>query len=161
MSNKITVNKNTLKGWQQDIFSLIAEYDERKEEEAYQGLADYTINKSLGVTVAMPKGSGHTFLANYIASLHPTLLIYGKMDHYRKITDLFPLHQDTESLSLYEIFFALYKPGTHQPSPELVEIRKKFENKNAVVLDNSLSIPDDIKNFIYDSSRGMVIMLGH
>ena len=159
---KVQASKTAnLRPWQKDVFDQIDLYDDRRDSEMYQGMADFAVNKALSVTIAMPKGSGHTFLANYIANALPTLLVYHTMDHYKAITERFALHSNTETISLYEIFYALYKPGTHQPSLETTQIRKKFEGKKVVVIDNALSVPDDLKNFIYDSARGPVILLGH
>lgn len=148
-----------LRGWQEDVVKEIALHEEKRDSERMQSLSDFAASQALAVTVAMPRASGHTFLANYIASEYPTLLVYGNMHHYKEVTRLFPLHAGTETISLYEIFFAMYKNGQH-PGAELVEIRKKFDGKKVVVVDNGLSLSLDIKSFIYNSSRGIVVILG-
>lgn len=150
----------TLKGWQQDIIDEIESHDEKRDSQVCQGMADLSLNRSLSVNVAMPRGSGHTFLANYIASVYPSALVYGKMNHYKEVTAKFPLNSNTETFSIYEIFYGMYKQD-HQPAADLMEIRKKFEDKRVVVVDRAMGVSDDIKNFIYDSARCIVVMLGH
>lgn len=151
----------SLYGWQEDIISSIEAHGEKKDSEQFQGVPEFTLNRALGVSVAYPRGSGHTFLANYIAGKYPSLLVYTTMDHYRAVTKAFPLHKGTETISIYEIFYAMFKPSTHQPSQELAELQKKFENKSVVVVDNGMQVSEDIRNFIYNCARGIVVVLGH
>jgi hypothetical protein len=148
-------------GWQKDVIAHIEEHEDRRDSEAFQGMPDFTLNKALGITIAFPRGTGHTFLANYIASQYPTLLVYSKMDHYKEVTGHFPLNPLTETISLYEIFFSMYSNNNQHASTDLVDVRKKFDDKKVVVIDKGLSVSDDVKNFIYNSARGIVVILGH
>lgn len=150
-----------LEGWQEDVIKTIETHDAERENEQWQGVPDYVVNKGTGVTIAFPKGYGHTFLANYIASKYPTLLVYTSMDHYRELSKSFPFHQDTQTVSMHEIFYAVYKPSKAQPTPEFFAIRKKFEGKKVIVVDNALSVSDEIKDLIYNNSPCIVVMLGH
>lgn len=148
----------SLKGWQQDILNEIEAHEEKRESDQYQGLGDYTISRILGVTVAMPRGSGHTTFANLIASRYPTLLVYGRMDHYKRITGTYPLHEQSNTISIYEIFHGMYK--SNGPNVELQTVRDSIAKTKVVVVDNAMSVSEDIRNFIYDSACGLVVMLG-
>jgi tRNA A37 threonylcarbamoyladenosine biosynthesis protein TsaE len=148
-----------LRNWQKDVLAEIESHEEKRDSQVCQGMAEYALNKQLGVTIKMPRGAGHTTFANFIANKYPTVLVYGKMDHYKLITSSFPLNTGTETISLYEIFYALYKNPQH-PSAEIMDIRNKIKEKKVVVVDNAASVSEDIKNFIYDSAGGIVIMLG-
>lgn len=148
-----------LKNWQKDLIVEIEEHEEKRDSQLCQGMADYALNRQLGINLKMPRGSGHTTFANYIAHKYPSMLIYSSMQHYKSITYNFPLHAGTETVSMYEIFYALYKNPQH-PSSEIMEIRNKIKEKKVVVIDNASSVSEDIKNFIYDSAGGIVIMLG-
>jgi hypothetical protein len=157
----LDVDTVTLKPWQQDVFDMIDRHEECRESDQYQGIADYSVNKALGAIVALPKQSGHTFLANYIANKYPTLLVYDTMAHYQSLTARFSLNEATDTISKFEIFYALTSPSVHQPSPEFMQLRERFKNKKVVVIDNGLSVSDDIKSFIYSIAQGIVIVLGH
>lgn len=159
MSAKATPKTLPLKGWQNDIIELIEQYEETRDSDQFQGLSDFQLNRQLSATVALPRGSGHTTFANYIASKYPSLLVYGKMDHYKRITGTFALHQDSDTVSIYEIFHAMYKQNGH-PTSDLVELRNKIKSKQVVVIDNALSVSQDMKDFIFDSAGGIIIMLG-
>jgi hypothetical protein len=150
-----------LHGWQQNIIDCIEKHDELRDSEQYQGLSDYSVNRSLGIVAAFPRGSGHTFLANYIASVYPSVLLYNKMGDYIDVTKTFPLHNNTDTISTFEIYYALHKPDLRTPSPEYLDIRARFQQKKVVVVDKGLSLPDDVKHFLYDAAQGIVIFLGH
>jgi hypothetical protein len=150
-----------LRDWQKSVIAAIDSQDEFRDSEQYQGLSEYAVNKSLGVTAVFPRYSGHTYLANYIAHKYPTLLIYTNMDHFRKLTQLFPLHEGTETVSVYEMFYAVYKPTKHQPSPEFLELKKKFSGKKVVVVDNAQSLLVDMQDLLYNNAQCCVVMLGH
>lgn len=158
---KLTLATFELDGWMEAVINAIEAHPEKRDSEQYQGLAEYTVNKSLGVTIRFPRNSGHTLLANYIAAKYPTLLIYGNMDHYRKVTGNFPLHPGTETVSMYEVHYAAYKQSNIQPTPEFQELKKKFAEKKVVVVDNAGSVPQDLHDLIYHNSVGIVILLGH
>ena len=151
----------TLYGWQKDIINCIENHAEIRDSEQYQGLADYSVNRALGIVVAYPRGSGHTFLANYIASIYPTALIYNKMSDYISVTKTFPLHPATDTISTFEIYYALHKPDLRMPTPDYLDLRSRFQQKQVVVVDKGLAVHDDVKNFLYDVAQGMVIILGH
>ena len=147
-------NVAKLRNWQEDVINEVEQHEEKRNSEQYQGVAEYVTNKSLSVTVAMPKGAGHTFLANYIAGRYPTLLIYGRSDHYKTVTSRFVLHVNTQIISFFEIYYSMYKDSTHHPTPEIVEVRKLFEGKKVFVVDNAQSVGNDVKDFIFNSSQG-------
>lgn len=151
----------TLQGWQKNIIDAIENHEDARESEQYQGLADYSVNRSLGIVAAYPRGSGHTFLANYIASVYPTALIYNKMGDYIDVTKTFPLHPDTDTISTFEIYYALHKPDLRLPNPDYLDLRNRFQQKRVVVVDKGLAVHDDIKHFLYDVAQGIVIILGH
>lgn len=150
-----------LSGWQQNIVDAIETHDESRDSEQYQGLSDYSVNRSLGVVVAYPRQSGHTFLANYIAAKYPSVLIYRKMEDFKHMTARFQLHAGTDTLSMFEIYYALHKPDLMQPTPEFMELSKRFDGKRVIILDNGMSAPEDVKNFLYQVAQGIVIILGH
>ncbi len=162
MSGNTKDNKKAisdLKGWQKDILDEIDRHEDRRGSDQFQGLAPFALNKQLGVTVSFGRGAGHTTFANLIANKFPTLLIYGKMDHYKRVTASYALHDGTETISIYEIFHAMF--SNHQnPNGDLLGIRNRFEDKMVIVVDNAQSVSDDIKNFIYDSANTFVVMLG-
>jgi len=158
---KISPSNVTLLGWQQEVIDAIEKHESIRESEPYQGLPEYTVNKHLSVYVRFPRGSGHTFLANFIAHKYPCVVVYGKMSHYRQLTDFFPLHAATETVSQYEIFYAIFKPSNIQPSPDFMEVRQKFVGKKVVIVDNASSLSQDLQDFIYNNSEGIVVFLGH
>lgn len=151
----------TLYGWQQEIINLIDGHETLRDSEQYQGVSEYNTNKELGVTVCLPRSSGHTFLSNYIAHKYPTMLVYGNMPHYREVTGYFPLHPGSDTISVYELFYAAYKPSKHQVSSELLEFKKKLDGKKAIVIDNGMSLQQDLSDLIYNSSNCIVVKLGH
>lgn len=159
--SKNKVENVKLHGWQADIITAIDNHQSVRESDQYQGIADYKINRSLGINVAMPKGAGHTFLANYIASKYPTMLVYGNMQHYNNVIGRFALHGQTETVSKYEIFYAIRKSDIQMPSAESMQLRDRFQSKQVIVVDNALSVTDEIKDYIYGVSAGCVVMLGH
>lgn len=150
-----------LHGWQQNIVDAIEKHEEARESEQYQGLADYSINRSLGVVVAYPRGSGHTYLCNYLAAKYPSVLIYRNMEDFKTLSSRFQLHAGTDTMSMYEIYYALHKPDLRQPSPEYLALRKRFDNKKLIILDAAMSAPEDVKNFLYQVAQGIVLFLGH
>jgi hypothetical protein len=147
--------------WQKSVIDAIEGHEDLRESEQYQGVSDYAINSNLGIVLSMPKGSGHTFLCNYIAAKYPTMLVYSKMKHYVELAQRFSLHQDTDTISLFEIYYALHKPGLQVPSVEYMDIKRRFEGKRVCVVDNGLSLSDELKTFLYNVSQGIVILLGH
>jgi hypothetical protein len=150
-----------LLGWQQAVVDAVEKHDDSRDSEDWVGHPEYKLNKELGVTIAMPRGSGHTLLANYLASKYPSLLIYGDIEHYRKVTGYFGLHQNTETVSVYEIFYSVFRPSQMIPSPEFANIKRRFENKKVIILDNALSVQENIKDVIYNTARGAVVFLGY
>jgi hypothetical protein len=163
MKQTISPQKRTvqLKDWQKAVIESIDSYAGKVDAEVFGGMPDYTLNKALGVTMRLPRGSGHSWLANYIASEYPTLIVYGTMEQYEALTRSFPLHKDTETISIYEIFYAVFKPSVQRPTAEFQEIQKKFANKQVIVVDNSESVPPDMCDVIYNTARCSVVMLGH
>lgn len=150
-----------LYGWQEEVIRCINDHQSARESEQYLGIGEYTVNRALGVVMCLPRSSGHTYLANFIASRYPTLLIYGNMNHYRDVTSTFKLHPQTETVSMYEVFYSVYKPSKHQPTQEMMDMKKKFIGKKAVVVDNALSVPPDLRDLVYNSAQGAVVFLGH
>lgn len=150
-----------LYGWQQNVIDCIEKHTEQRESEQYQGLSDYSVNRSLGLTVAYPRKSGHTYLVNYIASLYPCVLVYNKMSDYMDLIKNFPLHNNTDTLSTFEIYYALHKPDLRTPSPDYLDLRARFQNKKVVICDQGLSVPVEVRDFLFDVSQGIVIFLGH
>lgn len=158
--NSLHLDKIQLYPWQQTVVDKINEHDSLRESEQYQGMPDYTINKALGVSIALPKGSGHTLLSNYIAAKIPSIVVYGNMNHYKEICK-YPLHPDSETISCYEIFYALYKPDVMSPSKEFLELRQRFNNKKVIVIDNAQSTHNEIKEFLFGVAHGPLVCLGH
>lgn len=158
---KIKSTDAKLLPWQQSVVQQIEKHPEIRDSEAYQGVPEFKINRDLGITVSLPRGSGHSYLANYLAARYPSMLLYHKMDDYKQVTQYFDLHPASETVSVYEIFWALYKPSSHQPSPELADIGKRLKAAHVIVIDNSLSVSEDVKNFVYDTASGIIVMLGH
>jgi hypothetical protein len=158
-----TKEKNTapLYGWQSDVVEKIVEHEERRESEQFQGLAEFHVNRQLSTTIIMPSGSGHTYLANYIASKFPSIVVYGDVKHLNEITERFVLHPQSETVSMYEMFYALFKPDVQQPAPELVELNQKFCTKKVVVVDNFLRVPAHVRDYIMGTVRGPIVFLGH
>ena len=150
-----------LRSWQQAVYDEIEKHMEMRESEVYAGCSDYQINRDLSIITAFPKGSGHSFLANYIAATMPSILVYKDLNHYTQATGNFPVHTQTDALSIFEIFYALHKPDVRVPNPEYMEIRQRMQSKRVTVVDNFMSLPQGIKDFLYESSSGIIIMLGH
>jgi hypothetical protein len=161
MSKQKETDASSLSIWQKQVIITIDGHEELRDSDQYQGVAEFNINRSLGVSIAMPRGSGHTYLSNFIASKYPSVLVYDTMKHFQQLTSRFPLHTNTDTISKYEIFYGLNKPDVRQPSPEFMAMRERFLNKKVIVVDNALSVSDDIKNFIYSVSNGIVVLLGH
>lgn len=155
------MNKIKLKPWQAEVISIIDDHARERESEAYQGMSDYDINRNLGISIALPRKSGHTFLANYIASKYACVLVHGDMKNFNTVTATFPLHAGTDCLSMFEIFYAMNKPSLHQPTQDLVDLNSRFDGKKVVVADNGIRIPDEIRNYLYSVSQGIVVLLGH
>ena len=140
---------------------MVDEHDETREEESYQGVPDWSINRDLSITAIFPRRAGHTYLASYLASTRPTTLVYRDVPHLKELTDKFPLHPESETISMYEIFFALYKPDIQTPSQEMIEMNKRFQCPRLVVVDNYLRIPHQIRDYIFGLAQGPIVLLGH
>jgi hypothetical protein len=54
----------------------------------------------------------------------------------------------------------LNKPDINNPTPELVELKKRFENKKLIILDESSKISQDIKDFLCNIDDCLVVLLG-
>lgn len=160
-SKEKDLSKVVLFPWQESVMLAIKRYSEMKESDEYQGISDFSLNRELGVRITMPRSAGHTFLANYIGAKLPTMMVYKTLNDYHNLSNTFALHPSTETISSYEIFYALHKPGVHIPNPEVLEIRDRIINKQVVVIDEAMSVSDDVKNFLLEVSPCIVIMLGH
>ena len=154
-------NQNViLRGWQSDVVNMIQEHESIRGEERYQGVTDWSINKDLAIQVAMPKGSGHTFLANYIASNIPSIIVYKDMANYREFSEM-PFHNDSETASMYEIYFAIHNHNTQGPAQDLLEMNKKMATQKVIVVDNALRLPISVKDYIFSIAQGPIVLLGH
>jgi hypothetical protein len=156
----------TLKGWQSEVVNIIEQYDELRDSHASQGVSNYDLNRKLGVTIALPSGAGHTFLATYLAKTYPTFLVYTSTKHYHEIIEQLDSefiengNQSSTTASMHEIFYAMNKPGIHQPCQELLDLRDRIASKKVIVVDKAEQVPPTVKDFLYNSASGIVIMLG-
>jgi hypothetical protein len=161
MDTETQLDSVTLSGWQDDIVKMVDEHESVRDDDRYQGVPELAVNKEISITVILPRGSGHTFLANYLAASYPSVLVYGNRANLIEITEHFELHPESEIISMYEIFYALYKPDIHLPSQEMVEMNKRFATKKLIVVDNALRVPQPVKDYIYGLARGPIVFLGH
>ena len=147
--------------WQKDVIGFIDKHETERDSEKYAGLSDYVVNRELQISVVLPRGAGHTFLSNYIAAKYPSILIYNKLEHYSGLIGNFEINSGTEVISSFEIYYAMHKPSNHQPSQEISEITKKIQSKKIIIVDNSLSVPTDVKDYLLGATRGAIVFLGH
>lgn len=153
------MTKAKLKGWQLDVLDAIVAHEELRGQEQYQGVGTYQTNRDLGISISMPQGAGYTALIKVIAENHPTLIVYADSKHYRAN------YQDvswtvSETISMHEIYYALTKPNVHQPCEELAEINDRVLTKKVVVVENANKLPQVVRDYLYNESSGIVIMLG-
>lgn len=154
---KTNINSVKLHDWQKAVITEIDLHEKHRDMDQYQDIHEYVVNKELSISIAFPKNSGHTFLSNYVAAKYPSLLVYGKTPHYKSLIANFDLNEKTQVISHYEMYYVL-QDG--QPSMEHNDIKKMFEDKKVVIVDNAQSVHHIVKDFILASSRGIVLFLG-
>lgn len=146
----MAVKRQKLHGWQKAIYAEIENFINTNK----------SVLKNRVIHVSLGNGMGHSFLANYIASKIPATLICGSTSHQKQLTSKFLLHDESEIISRFEIFYALNKPDINNPTPELIELKKRFENKKLIILDESSKISQDIKDFLCNIDDCLVLFLG-
>jgi hypothetical protein len=149
-----------LAGWQDDVFRAVLEHEDERSAEQYQGAPEWNVNKELAITVAMPSKQGHTFLANFIAAKQDAILVYRDIKHLKAVTGNFALAPGSQTVSMYEIFYALFKPDVQQPSPELAEMTKRIRTAKPVIVDEAGRVPQQVKDFILANAQGPIVFLG-
>ena len=161
MSDKQELKGVQLTGWQADVVDAVERHEEIRDGERFQGIPDYQANRQLAIQVVFPKGSGHTYLANYLASEFKAILVYGNAEHLNDLTERFALNPETQTISTFEMFYALFKPDINQPCPELIELNNKFKTRTLIVVDNYLRVPQHVRDYILNTAQGPIVFLGH
>jgi hypothetical protein len=86
------------------------------------------------------------------------------MQHYKEVVQetapVFKNDKTSETISMFEIYYALTKPDTRQPSEELEALTRKVNEKKVIVVDRANRVPQVIKDYLYNTASGIVIMLG-
>jgi hypothetical protein len=145
------MNDTTLRDWQQSIISLINKHEDFVNTEEMLNMSDFDRNRESRIHVSLPRGQGHTFLAAYMACLYPTLFIYKDMPHWKEICKNGKIKEDnlnpkTSLISAYEIshdIFASYDKSNH-----LQELKKKFDDKKVILIDNATEITESFPRVI-------------
>jgi hypothetical protein len=156
-----------LKPWQQIVIDEIDKHEEFINSDAFLSLSDYNKNRLSRVHISLPKGSGHTFIAAYIACKYPTAFIYKDMEHWKEIckhskVDENQLNKNSCVISAYEISHDIFcqTPGNYS---SLNDISKKVADKQVVVIDNATEIIDmfpRVIEWLFTVSTGVIVLLG-
>jgi len=161
-----------LKPWQKIVYDLVEQHEELVNGESMISLNTFEVNQQSRISVALPRAMGHSTLAAYIALHMPTALIYRNLADLNNILDTCNATTDdlkksgTETISWYELtyYISLATPTTSaERDVEFQAIKKKIENKKAVVVDNGAKVQRNLPqlvDFFLVISKGAVVLLG-
>jgi hypothetical protein len=85
------------------------------------------------------------------------VVVYTDIAHYHEFDG--EKHARTETISAYEIHFAMTNTEIRQPSEHLQDITRRIGEKKVVVVDCANRIPKSVKDYLYNIATGIVIML--
>jgi hypothetical protein len=159
-----------LKDWQKVIIDCVNGHETLVGSQNFQSLSDYDINRQTSLRIKLPKGIGHTTLTAYIANKYPSLVVYLDAKHLKEIEDIGSLwnvkhNKDTETISIYELLYFQNQNASVRTiyRNNLEDIKKKFNNKQVVVVDATSTMPiylEGLEDIIWPLAKGIVILLG-
>lgn len=148
-----------LSGWQKDVIAAIENNEDLRGEERFQGRPGFEVAQDTSVTVKLP-GEDNTLFATYLASVYETLLVYTDHKHFRAIEDAGFVDGKSETISMHEIYYTLYKPDARQPCEELLQLNDRVSKKKVIIIDKASKVAQVIRDYLYNNSTGIVVMLG-
>jgi len=150
-----------LQAWQIVVQDFINGHDEFVGGEEFQSLSDYDINKHSCITIALPKGSGHTTMAAVIASTYPTAVIYSDLEHLEEIRRAADICSESCAISVYELYYAIMtRNDPQQPTNNIEKLSQKLKDKKVVVVDQASLLLPGIRDWLLYASKGIVVFLG-
>jgi hypothetical protein len=154
-----------LKPWQQVVVKAVESHEELISGQEWQSLSQFDINRMSSVSIAMPRGEGHTTLTAYLHCFYDAVVVYFDMTHWKEIQRAagkfgFVDNPKTTAISVYELHYAMANSHDLTTMGVWKGIKERVEGKQILVVDRASEMISGMKDNLLNLTSGMAVFLG-